>query len=267
MDTITLLDNKSYKVPNLVTSAMDDDFYYNFLGKNALSSSAITSLLTSPQAYMDSIQHKQEEVAAFLVGGAVHVSLLEEDKLDKLYTHVGVSSRNTNKYKEVSASETRKVLTLPEWNLMESIREKLQNLEDFVYRRELSVTETPAIGNVLGLPFRAKADMLDHVNGAVYDLKTTSSISDFKRSAYKYNYDAQAFIYCTLFDVPFDRFEFLVVDKKTLEFGIFKVSERAYLTGKEKVERGIETYNKFFKDKTLEEIKENINKFVIYDSI
>ena len=264
---IKMLNGETYEKSGLIESAKEDDFYYGFLGRNALSSSSITSLLDSPQAYLDSITTKQKEVAAFLIGGAIHVSLLEEERLHKLYTQAPVSSRNTNAYKEMRQKEERKILTKPEWALMEKIQSKLQGLEEFKYRRELSITEVPAIGEVLGMPFRAKADMLDNVNGCVYDLKTTSSIKDFKRSAYKYNYDAQAYIYCTLFGVDFDRFEFLVVDKNTLEFGIFKVSEKAFDMGEKKVRQGIEIYKEFFLDKTQEEIKEAINNHILYDSI
>ena len=264
---ITMLNGKTYEKAGLIESARDDDFYYGFLGKNALSSSSVSSLLESPQAYLDSITAKQKDVAAFLIGGAIHVSLLEEERLHKLYTHVGVASRNTNAYKEMKQSEERKVLTKPEWDLMEKVQGKLQNLEEFKYRRELSITEVPAIGEIFGVPFRAKADMLDNINGCVYDLKTTSSIKDFKRSAYKYNYDSQAYIYCKLFGVSYDRFEFLVVDKKTLEFGVFTVSEEAYLRGEQKVKKAIEIYQNFFLNKTQEETQKEIEKFIIYDTI
>lgn len=265
--TIKLLDNKEYPLHEVIDKAREDDYYYGFLSKTALSSSLITNLLNSPAEYLLSITEEQKEIPAFLLGGAIHVSLLEEHRLNELYTHSEMATRNSKAHKDTVLAERRRVLTKPEWSLMEKIQDKLINLEEFAYRRELSTTEVPAIGEIFGIPFRAKADMLDEVNGCVYDLKTTSSIKDFKRSAYKYNYDAQAYIYCKLFGVEFDKFEFLVVDKSTLEFGIFKVSEKAFEIGEQKVKQGIEIYKKFFLGKTKEETIEAINKHILYDSI
>ncbi len=46
---ITLLDGKTYDKEELVKKAYDDDFYYGYLGKFALSSSSIKNLLSSPK--------------------------------------------------------------------------------------------------------------------------------------------------------------------------------------------------------------------------
>jgi hypothetical protein len=84
----------------------------------------------------------------------------------------------------------------------------------------------------------------------VVDLKTTSSIDEFKWNARKYNYDSQAYIYQLLFGKPM---MFLVIEKKTGRMGMFTGNEDFYARGKEKMHRAIEVYNKFFgEDSTLD---------------
>ena len=89
------------------------------------------------------------------------------------------------------------------------------------------------------------------------DLKTTSNIKDFKYSARKYNYDSQAYLYQQFFDKPL---VFYVVDKLTFELGIFEPSDNFLNNGKEKVEKAIEVYNKFFSQDAEEDIENYIIK-------
>ena len=264
---IKLLDGKSYDNDWLISEAKNDDFYYGFLSKTALSSSLVTNLLNSPVEYWKSINEEQKDTSAFLVGGAIHMALLESWKVPEFYTFSEVTSRNAKAHKELVEKESRKVLTKPEWDLMADIEHRLSGLDVFTDRLSLSETEVPAIGEIFGVPFRGKADMLDIINGKVYDLKTTSSIKDFKRSAYKYNYDAQCYIYCQLFEVDYQDFEFLVIDKNTKEFGVFRVTEESYNRGGEKVKAAIEIYNRFFLGKEKDEIEEGLEKYVIEELI
>ena len=48
---ITLLNGESFPKKELLEKMMDDEFYYGYLGKNALSSSSIKLLLDSPKKY------------------------------------------------------------------------------------------------------------------------------------------------------------------------------------------------------------------------
>jgi len=88
------------------------------------------------------------------------------------------------------------------------------------------------------------------------DLKTTSNIKDFKYSARKYNYDSQAYLYQKFFGKPL---VFYVVDKTTYELGIYHPSQTFLEYGKEKVERAIEVYNKFYS----KDAEENIESYII----
>lgn len=110
------------------------------------------------------------------------------------------------------------------------------------------------------IPFRAKADILRE-NEAVFDLKTTSDISGFNYSARKYGYPAQVFIYCTLFNVPFSEFKFIVVDKGSKDIGIFSVSESFYNEGQRLVLNAIGIYTSYFIN------AEDIRNYVIYGEL
>jgi hypothetical protein len=109
--------------------------------------------------------------------------------------------------------------------------------------------EVPAIDMIEGIPFRGKADIIGE--DKMVDIKTTSSIDNFvnKRSqfsAYAFDYDIQVYIYCELFGRPYHQFSFLVIDKQTLDIGIFGVSEEFYLSGMQKTFQAIERYKQFF---------------------
>jgi hypothetical protein len=105
--------------------------------------------------------------------------------------------------------------------------------------------EMPAIGDVSGLPHRAKADIL-HRGVAVYDLKTTSDIGSFSHSSKRYGYPAQVYIYSTLFGIDYKNFQFIVVDKGSKDIGVFSVSESFYLEGKRLVDKAVRVYTEYF---------------------
>jgi len=118
--------------------------------------------------------------------------------------------------------------------------------------------EIPAIHEVMGMMWKGKADIVGQE--LLIDLKTTSNIKDFKYSARKYNYDSQAYLYQQFFNKPL---VFYVVDKMTFELGIYYPSETFLMYGKEKVERAIEVYNKFYSKNATEDIENYIIKEVL----
>ena len=76
----------------------------------------------------------------------------------------------------------------------------------------------------------------------------------------KYNYDSQAYIYQELFGKPM---VFLVIDKTSLMMGFFSVSDESLERGRQKVERAIEIYRKFYGDNPTEDI----NQYYLYEEI
>jgi hypothetical protein len=103
--------------------------------------------------------------------------------------------------------------------------------------------EVPGIAEIEGVMWKGKADILNHSEKLIIDLKTTSNILDFKYSAKKYNYDSQAYIYKHLFGYDLI---FIAIDKGTNQIGIFDCSEEFLARGKDKVEKAVEAYNLFY---------------------
>ena len=56
-------------------------------------------------------------------------------------------------------------------------------------------TKQPEITELEGQMWKGKADIVNHDEKLIIDLKTTADITKFKYSASKYNYDSQAYIY------------------------------------------------------------------------
>ena len=75
----------------------DDQEYYGTFGKNFLSNSNISALLTNPLL----LYEPQPPNPNFVIGGYFHTAILEPDKLDK-YKIIKATTRNTNVYKELS---------------------------------------------------------------------------------------------------------------------------------------------------------------------
>ena len=89
-----------------------------------------------------------------------------------------------------------------------------------------------------------KPTNLNHDEKLIIDLKTTNDIQKFKSSAYRYNYDSQAYIYKNIFDYDF---LFIAIDKNTHQIGIFDCSDRFYESGADKVKKATEVYDLFYK--------------------
>jgi hypothetical protein len=246
MDKIKLLDNKYYDKAELLKRMEDDTFYYGELNTLALSSSSLKQLLSSPKTYNFSLKYGGGDSAALRAGALFHWAILEPEKFAS-QKFIEVQSRNTKKFKEAK-EEFGSVYTAKE-------RGEAERLVDAFYRNEHAkelITkaefEIPAIDNVSAgdftMPFRGKADVL--ATNRIVDLKTTTNIKDFSWSANKYGYDVQCYLYCNLFNKEYKDFYFLVLDKGSLDIGIFNCSEEFYFRGEEKVEKALNLYNKFF---------------------
>ena len=103
--------------------------------------------------------------------------------------------------------------------------------------------ERPNIMELEGLMWKCKADIVNHDEKLIIDLKSTSDINKFRYSCSAYNYDSQAYIYSSMFGYEF---VFMVIDKKTLKTGIFECSPEFYESGQHKVKEAAEIYKLFY---------------------
>ena len=236
----------------------EDSHYYGKFGKQFLSNSDIITLLNDPKNFrQDKLMTK-----AMLVGRYFHTAMLEPEKLESVeYWTIESSSRNTKLYKEQLLHYKRPLMMLSKEKVEidKAISTMKNNLEFFeaIYDEE-NQFEVPAIHEVMGMKWKGKADIVGR--DILIDLKTTSNIKDFKYSARKYNYDSQAYLYQQFFNKPL---VFYVVDKLTFELGVYYPSETFLNYGKEKVERAIEVYNKFYSNDSTE----NIETYIIKETL
>jgi hypothetical protein len=217
----------------------NDEDYYGDFGKQFLSNSDIYHLLNNPLKF----QQPFDPSPAFLVGGYFHTAILEPGKLKK-FKVIKSSTRNTKTYKEISGGEL--CLLQQEVDDIELMRDKLMEndiCKDLIQLGNVEY-EVPMIKEIEGMTWKGKADIVNHDEKLVIDLKTTSDILKFKNSAYRFNYDSQAFIYSQLFGYEF---LFIVIDKNSHQIGMFDCSPKFYESGKDKVKRAVEAYDLFFK--------------------
>jgi len=229
---------------SVLNKLKNDKEYYEGIGKDYVSNSDISALLTNPKKFGVS----RPDNANFAKGRMFHQLLLEPGKcFDTLI--VDASSRNTKKYKEALTEEHPFGLLLKEIEEVKAMVSAVEQNFDFYTHILDTEHEVPAVGELFGVPFKGKADMVGEF--AIFDLKTTRSIHEFRWTAKKYNYDSQAYIYQELFGKPMT---FLCVCKETLQTASFVCSEHFIDSGKDKVERAAQQYLRFFGDNPTEDI-------------
>ena len=224
----------------------EDEHYYGEFGQQFLSNSDISVLLKNPK----DLHKPKPSSPALLVGGYFHTAILEPDKLNR-FKIVEANTRNTKAYKEISEGEIC---------LLQHEVDKIQLMTEAVLNndvcRELIKPilneveyEEPRVGKIHGQMWKGKADVINHEEKLVIDLKTTSDIDKFQWSANKFNYDSQAFIYSTLFGYEM---LFIVIDKETHQIGLFDCSPQFYERGEDKVRRACDAYELFYKTENFD---------------
>ncbi len=237
---------------NIITLLRNDKEYYNGEGRKYLSNSDISTLLKNPEQY----GVPRPDNKNFAEGRYFHQILLEPEKA-KDVVWVDATSRSTKKYKEFIEESGKEVALLrPEKENIESLASKMKSNLDFfeLIYAEGNVFEEPNIVSYkcddITTEWKGKADIVH--KDYVIDIKTTSSIDDFRWNARKYNYDSQAYIYQLLFGKPM---MFLAVEKQTGRLGMFTGNEDFYIRGKEKMHKAIAVYQKFFSEESTKDIK------------
>ena len=222
---------------------IDEDYYGEF-GNQFLSNSHVGRLLKDPL----NVFKPSKPSPAFLVGGYFHTCILEPDKLEK-YKVVKSTTRNTKAYKDVAGGEL--CLLQHEVDDIELMREKVMAndiCKDLIQNSNTDY-EVPMVTELFGNMWKGKADIVNHDEKLIIDLKTTGDIDKFQWSANKFNYDSQAYIYSKLFGYEF---LFIVIDKNTHQIGMFDCSPQFYERGEEKVSKASEAYDLFYKTKDFD---------------
>jgi len=240
MKKIKLLNGDEFKVSEIIPKMYDDVFYYGYLGQHALSSSSCKKLIESPKSYATSLTEGSPDSQPLRDGRLTHLCVLEPHRLDEF---TFIDGTKASKNFKLAAEELGKDLVYTNLEL-----NKAQKIAKAVLANERAAAllsgcefEIPAIGDFMGLPFRGKADAKK--GRTIIDLKTTANIQDFEYSAKKYSYDLQAALYLDLFDA--DDFIFLVVDKRTLDVGVYTINAGFIDSGLQKLQVATDAYKNY----------------------
>ena len=229
-----------------------DEHYYGEFGQQYLSNSNIKTLLKNP---LD-LYKPTKSNPNFLIGGYFHTAILEPDKI-KSFKIIESSSRNTKVYKEMSGGEL--CLLQHEVDMIEALVSNMMNnnvCRDLI-QSWTGEYEVPSIAEINGKMWKGKADILNHNEQLIIDLKTTSDLDKFRWNAKKYNYDSQAYIYRELFGYEM---VFIAIDKNTGKIGLFDCSPDFYRSGKDKLEKACEMYELFYESEDFEPQQYFINE-------
>ena len=219
----------------------NDEDYYGEFGNQFLSNSHIGKLLKDPLNAFE----PSKRTPAFAVGGYFHTCILEPDKLES-FKVIKSKTRNTKEYKELSGGEVC---------LLEHEVDDILLMRDTVMANDIcndligssqTEYEQPGIIDLFDNTWKGKADIINHEEKLVIDLKTTGDIDKFQWSASKFNYDSQAYIYSKMFGYEM---LFIAIDKTTHQIGMFDCSPEFYERGEEKVSKASEAYDLFYKTK------------------
>jgi len=237
----------------ILTRLNSDSDYYGTFGKQFLSNSDIGALLKDPSSF----GKDKEKTVPMVQGSYFHAALLEPQKVVD-FLICDVSSRNTNRYKEMCESQGTDIILLSKEveeldAMVDAVRRQMELF--YMIYEDGNMYEQPGLSNIMGEVWKGKADIIS--SEYVIDLKTTANIEEFKYSARKYNYDSQAYIYNQIFGKPV---LFIAVEKGTNKTGMFDCSEEFLDRGKEKVQRAIEVWRKFFGPNKTEDITQYYTK-------
>ena len=226
-------------IKDSIERLQSDEEYYGEFGSQFLHNSDIYTFLNNPQGYGT----PKEDTIPMMFGRAFHEQVLFNNTNQD---YIDASTRNTKIYKESLIEYGENLMLLKkEYDDIVSLKNKSQShkivsdiLNDPNIKKEVPNLNTLTDSEII---WACKADII--TDDYVYDLKSTSSLNGFTKSARMYNYDSQAYIYSTMFQKPM---RFIVVEKGSGAIGLFDTSDGAYERGREKVLQAEAMYKKYF---------------------
>ena len=249
-----------------------DSEYYGKFGKQFLSASNIRQLLYEPTEF-----NKTIKTLPLLHGRYFHTKILEPEKIDTIPVF-NSSSRTTKAFKQYEVENqlhSYDILLVKEKEKLDELVDKMISnwqVYDIIFGENVEY-EIPNIKEIQGQMFKGKCDVLvhhpfeieierdgetfvmDYPDGAIIDLKTSSSIFKFRHSCNAYCYNSQAYIYQELFDKPF---LFIVIDKNDGLLKLAPCSPEFIAKGEDNVKKAIKVYEKFFSDEAISDIDDYI---------
>ena len=159
----------------IIEKLRQDEHYYGDYGKQFLSNSDIHILLKDPRR----LREDKPKTSAMVIGGYFHTAILEPDKLEQ-FKIIKSTTRNTKQYKEMSGGEI--CLLQHEVDKIELMREAIMDNKicaDLIMgtNGKLNDFEVPGVTEIHKNMWKGKADIVNHDERLIIDLKTTSDIA------------------------------------------------------------------------------------------
>ena len=229
---------EAYALPReTILEAIDiDELYYGKFGQNWNSNSHLSKLLDDP--YLE----KEDEIWGngmyLVIGNFIHKAFLEPEKAAR-FPYSMATNRNSKEYKkDVEGYPSGWMFLEKDYIKWMAWVEKLKlipDVTDIIYDENCEF-EVPQIAMFNGLPLKGKCDIINHTEKMITDIKTTSDLDGFQDKIDMWNYNVQAALYAKAL-YPDYGFQFLAMDKKTDQVGVFKVSPSQFEKGLNKLYR------------------------------
>ena len=257
---ITLLNGDTYGQEEITTLAVQDEFYYGELMRNAVGSSELRNIYDDPDKQLQYMRGKGGNTEALTLGKLVHWCWLEPDVF---YSKQYIDAPRINSPEFVAAINEHgeeNVFKMKHKNITEWICRKLDTNEKIHEIRKGAETEVPMVKMLNGVPVRGKADLIK--DGIIYDLKTgIVSPQQFEWKIGDINYDLQAWIYMQLFP-EMEGFKFIYINKHTRAVGLIEVPKEVIERGREKYELAVRAYFEIFHNRELDEIEYMLDQYL-----
>lgn len=211
---------------------------------------------TSPLHFKYYMDHPEEPTPALIFGQAAHKLILEPDTFLEDFAIIPAIDRRTKTGKELYSefqreNKNKQWITEDDFRTISGMREALMSDQYYADLIDSGEHEVPFTwtDEETGEKLKMKADIVDDVNGIIYDYKTALSCADgvFEKSARRYGYDFQTGFYTS--GVEQDRLEKygfgFIVQEKTPPYAVrLYICDRGFISsGKHKFRRLINLYH------------------------
>ena len=214
-----------------------------YFALDAFSNSAAKLLLRSPLHYST---NDFQGSSPTRIGTAVHCLILTPGDFEKTIKVFNGTKTLTSKAAKsfVADHPDHQVITQDEADKAQAICEaRTKNDLDFFGRIS---TEKVILGEINGVKVKAKYDAYCDAKGLIYDIKTTESLTKFRRSFYDLGYHTQAYFYTMMMrklGKEINGFIFYVIETNAPYcHGVFDIDDEVLEDGKNDINRAMEIY-------------------------
>ena len=219
------------------------------------SSSQLKLILKDPEKFHKEVIMKDKEVRgynpAFAEGTYAHSLILEPELVDEefiFFDGFRRAGKDWKEFQEENKEDKRITLTRPQKQRVERWVKSYENRSIASELIKGGVPEETVVGDLLGIPLKARADYINIEKGYIVDVKTTAYPTDvdtFQHTMTNFGYQLSAALYSMMFAQHYKKkfdFYFIVLGKKESTCDVYKLSEESYNLGESQVLEAIKKY-------------------------